>query len=857
MRPWLLGLAFVAAAAAGPLSLRAQEDLAAAAARDAASAAAEADYAVSAGSSLDRRISNPMKLSERKLLAAAAKLDPLESYRSYTPEFIAWNDELMRGIKRGSLAAATAGMAARLGIPEAAMQALSRDWLIARIGNYDLGKDGELAPVRPAFTDQVLRDVAAAGHAPFTIEIAARALDEGGDCDDPGYTAIQSAAPDKPLAAWAMARGSVCPALGFAALASPDRRTTVLLRLMLTGDVKGLDALPILEVLRAPGGLAAAAAADTPRLRVWLARNQIDSLLGAGMGSEALARFDALDPGLRSEVLSPVAPAFIAAVDGARLAFDEDRQSLRLRLAAALVLGARGSEAEVLLAGDHALADSPKLLDCLYAAQSQPTSPKSGKDQACGLGKGDNDRKISDAITFAYLREAISKAGTDLYPLVELSAGYLRNNTADGILIALRCHELAEPQYAAQCREDRRRAADSLRAAKDRDRYQRKEAEPILAALGNAGLPGWDSIMARNEALRAATLAAFADPDGEPRKAFWSERPPVDPDPSPFPEKPLAPQLRSSPQPEPVPPPWPLGWAQLPAGFDPLRTGKAGTLAVAVSTSSRLDPSGEVGRGAYWVHVSRDGGKTWQAPLYTGLAAYFPYVVPAQSKLQLLDGETIRLEVTVDLLDTRSITYPPVGLRTRRTARDLYLELPLAALEADSDGDGLTNIAAKHLLMDQAAPLKPFVVGSDLPSCPASTPPAAELRARLLQRLVGGRQEAAVLEPINRPKDALLGFDWAKSPDAKTGPLFIKGTAADFACIRLPFPALVYSDAGEQALQRKSPDFRLLELPPIIMNRAGTRGFAVWSFGWTGGTTLFVQGPDGGWHSVELSSWIT
>lgn len=823
----------------------------------AAAAAAEQGHSVAASSRLDARVINPMKLPERKLLMAAAKLEKLESYRSYTPDFTAWNDELMRGIRLGSPASVSAGQAPRLGLPAAGLQALARDWLIARIGGYDLSKDGELASARPGFTAQVVKDVAAAGHAPFAIEIAAQALNVGGDCNDPGFAAIRAAAPDKLVAEWAITRGSPCPALGYGALASPERRTTILLQLLLTREAQGIDVLPIADWLLADGGLSRVDPADAPHLRTWLARRLIGSLLGAGMGAEALARFEALDPASRSTALARDMPAFPAKVDGAALSIDADDQSPRLGLAAAMVLAGRKSDAAALLAGDPALAESTRLLDCLYAAHSQPTPWKPGKDGICGLGRGGRDSTVQDAITYAYLREAIDQAGADLYPLVEANVGNVSGGEDEGVRVALRCRLLAEPQYAAMCRTDRQGVASGLLAAKDRQDYERKKVEPMAAAIAGAALPGWSQIAARYEALRTASLSAFTDAAAAPRQIAWSERPAVEPDPSPFPEKPLPPELRTAPGTKAKDNPWPKGWAQLPRGFEPLRTGEASKLAVAVSASSRLDPSGEVGRGAYWVHVSRDGGKTWQAPLYTGLAAYFPYVVPIASKLPLLDSQTIRLEVAVALLDTRSITYPPVGLRTRRSARDLYLELPLAALLADGNDDGLTDIAAHHLLLDAATPLAPFVVGSDLANCPAKGTPASELRAHLLQRLVGGRQEAAVLEPINRPADALIGFGWAKSPEAETGPLFIKGTAADFACMRLPFPAFVYGDAGEEALQRKSPDFRMLELPPMIMNRAGTRGFAVWSFGWTGGTTLFVQGPDGGWHTVELSSWIT
>jgi len=67
---------------------------------------------------------------------------------------------------------------------------------------------------------------------------------------------------------------------------------------------------------------------------------------------------------------------------------------------------------------------------------------------------------------------------------------------------------------------------------------------------------------------------------------------------------------------------------------------------------------------------------------------------------------------------------------------------------------------------------------------------------------------------------------------------------------------IVYSDADERELQRRTPDFRLIELPKIVLNRAGTRGFVKWSAGWTGGT-MRVRLVNGKWLIDELESWIT
>src|SRR5262249_36546040 len=64
-----------------------------------------------------------------------------------------------------------------------------------------------------------------------------------------------------------------------------------------------------------------------------------------------------------------------------------------------------------------------------------------------------------------------------------------------------------------------------------------------------------------------------------------------------------------------------------PAGFDPVRAEKEGEEAVAVGLSQDYDPVGEISRGAYWVLRSHDGGRTWGAPLYSGLRLQQPYVI--------------------------------------------------------------------------------------------------------------------------------------------------------------------------------------------------------------------------------------
>ena len=149
---------------------------------------------------------------------------------------------------------------------------------------------------------------------------------------------------------------------------------------------------------------------------------------------------------------------------------------------------------------------------------------------------------------------------------------------------------------------------------------------------------------------------------------------------------------------------WLKSLAPLPGGYELVRVERDGKRVVAISVSQNYDPTGEVSRGGYWVHLSDDGGRTWQNPLYTGLADLYPYVVLPDSKMPLMNGDTLNVAVDVQELDTASITYPPVALRSLRRETNLYVKIPLAELKRDSIGDGMSDIAREHLLLTPHAP---------------------------------------------------------------------------------------------------------------------------------------------------------
>jgi hypothetical protein len=138
----------------------------------------------------------------------------------------------------------------------------------------------------------------------------------------------------------------------------------------------------------------------------------------------------------------------------------------------------------------------------------------------------------------------------------------------------------------------------------------------------------------------------------------------------------------------------------LPSSFNVVRIDWKGQQVAAIVVSQALDPVGELSSGGYWVLLSRDGGATWGAPLYTGLRLNQPYVVRPLSALPMFDGDHLRVEVEIRELDPESIIFPPIGLAPKRVEKGLFLDLPLAALARDSDGDGLTDIIETRLLTD-------------------------------------------------------------------------------------------------------------------------------------------------------------
>ena len=304
-------------------------------------------------------------------------------------------------------------------------------------------------------------------------------------------------------------------------------------------------------------------------------------------------------------------------------------------------------------------------------------------------------------------------------------------------------------------------------------------------------------------------------------------------------------------------------WARrLPAG-ELVRYEQQGQRVVAVTVSQTLDPTGEISAGGYWVSLSDDGGEHFHAPLYTGLRMFEPYVVLADSRLPMLAGDHLQLEVVVRRLDDRHVRLPPISIPLKERRDDLYIDMPLATLAQDSDGDGLTDIAEWAMLLDAH---NPDTDGDGLPDGIDPLPQVASSHgddahasalAAVLNQLFDNTLGAIVTTTATaaEPADAhAITGESDRYNDDKA--LFIQAPAAYFSGITVHGRMIVLNPEQAEALSKARGLVFITSMPVFEVSHDGTKALVVWSSGWSGGTFLLHR--DGsGWKVEELQSWIT
>ncbi len=757
-----------------------------------------------------------------------------------------WERALKNALLKQTPEQAADQLAPNFGMPAPLMRELVRLWLVAKV-DTDIGDDKAQVAF---FRKRVLALLDGSGRTELALEAAtvmigdvrfadlAQMMSSLTGCSAEDFDALMAGSQDKVHDAWIVARTADCDAWAsrFVALA-PDRAAAALLRISFNTSLKPGYSLP-LAAWFLDKGMAHVEAADRPGLMSRLNRRYASILFSAGLSDRALALLEGLPEPLRTETLNAKLSPAMVRVDGLAVYLDgdPDTDTLKFELASAYAIRGRTREADTLFKSIEGVSAARKAFECSQHALREKARADCADRHDVDLGPLMLDHLLHDP-------------NGDPYPLAEAMFGAgISDRTTPGIVAELRCRVFAEPQYIDICTDARRSTADW--ASDAMQSYERDQVADALALVDKAA----PADLAAQRPGFARALAESIERNGGAVPPRDYARVTVDPAPSPFVQAPLPVAYRKKHDDARG---WPKGYAALPGGHQPVRFDQRGSRVVAISLSQDLDPTGEVSSGGYWVHVSDDGGRNWQTPLYTGLAENFPYVVTPGSAMPLLDGDTLNIEVEIAELDTASITYPPVALRTRRREQNLYLRMPLAELVRDSNGDGLSDIASHRLLLDNA-PVSggtPFVLGSEAVGRCTKPPTVDQFATIALFREILRMPSRAIVESVDRPTEQLVG-PWRKATASAGRPVFIEGNPRDYACLRPDRPTIVYGEADMERLKRFSPDFHGISMPRIVFNRAHDRGYAKWSTGWAGGT-FRLKLVNGNWAFDTISGWIT
>ena len=775
-------------------------------------------------------------------LPVPTKFD-IDFYATYTSEYetprdeplAQWEARLRAALKKMSPARAAATLAPDFGLTDAQAQELVHLWLFVETDSDNKGRQPEL---HQTVRRRYLALVSATHRAPLVLAAAAIGLAHVGTCQPGDFDTLLAGAADPAQEGWLIARSGNCAGWYRKFLeVAPDRAAAALIRLVDIAYSSPEAELPIRGWLTGKAALARVADADRRAVEARMDRDYLSLLIDAGLDARARAFGDSLDPAILEQVLRDGFPVLRAQADGLGFTLSSTRADgqLRLHYAGALALDGRFSEADAMLARVPGIDAARTSFDCLWKA---PITAQPRYNRCPG-----NDNLYGSDIVI--LDHFLHHRGEDAYPIAEVFFSSMGGGgSGDGVSVKLRCKVMDEPEKPGSC--------DDMRG--NRTLFQSYSNDPAeiaaeAAALHAARLPG----QAEAEAGFVAEFGPADVPTIAERAASFSDRPPVEPETPAFAKRPIPTAYLGSG----AAAPWLKGFAPLPKGFAPVRIGRDGNRVAVISVSQNYDPVGELSAGGYWVHLSADGGKSWHTPLYTGLAENFPYVVLPNSALPLFDGDTLDIAVEVALLDTSSIGYPPVGMRTRRREKNIYLRVPIADLTRDRDGDGLTDLAAHHLLLDEPGRpgATPFLVGSDAAHCKGPASPERQAMIAILGKLFEA-DTRAIIEPIDRPADAPMLGGWRGAANSADRPVFITGSPADYACLTSNKMMIVYDKTDITRIERFTPDFHAVSIGEVTYNRERTRGFVQYSMGWAGGTMRLIM-IDGKWQFDEIGSWVT
>jgi len=298
---------------------------------------------------------------------------------------------------------------------------------------------------------------------------------------------------------------------------------------------------------------------------------------------------------------------------------------------------------------------------------------------------------------------------------------------------------------------------------------------------------------------------------------------------------------------------------KLPLGLWPLRLERHRDEVAGVAVAQTLDPVGELGLGGYWIVHSSDGGRKWDAPLYTGLRENMPYVVVPASRLPLITNGGIQIEVELRELDLSSITFPPLGLRTKREAKNLYIEFAWDALRRDSDNDGLTDLVEERIVTDPRnadTDGDGIVDGKDgLPQVALIAAPSAD--AEVLGTLFGGIRLGMGALIIGLPSTQEQRLECVRRASAiETPTLFLIADRQSFAPMNLTRRVAVFTQAEHELYEKKFGPSYFGEIEYFLVRRDGKKAVVYVNEHWAG-NEYELKKTKKGWTVKTIGGWVT
>ncbi|MFL6236447.1 MAG: hypothetical protein ACJ76N_25175 [Thermoanaerobaculia bacterium] len=563
---------------------------------------------------------------------------------------------------------------------------------------------------------------------------------------------------------------------------------------------------------------------------ILFAEELLDAQLNAGLAPQAIATFRSLAPDVRSRIEEGTTGRVEA--EAAGLPFPDRWRDVRRPLATAYLvtgdlkaaagLAARMEPAPAAKAKADSEVQAGEIARRLLARWLHPAPEDPFELLTTALAQ-ETDRSGVEALALARLAER------ERYPAI---AGYL---------LELLAQDRSEPPFepARGVLPRVRAAAESLRGELEKLRRSLADEARADREAARTGFGPDPAAAVVGRLLRAPTAVRFA----------------ARPLPKGFAPIELTPDQISNARKA-------VARMKLPAGFGLINAGREGDRAAAICVSQDYYPVGEVSSGAYWVLLSSDGGRTWDPPLYTGLRANQPYVARV-SRLPLLAEDHFQMEVEIAELDPSKIHFPPVALAPKRTAKGLYLDIPLELLQKDSDGDGLTDLAEERLMTDPASRdtdgdgLEDGV--DPLPNVPfrRETPPPASARA--LAAFLADNwnvDRAAIIEGIPAgPRPLCCVKNRVRTVNEKT--LFLIADRGLSSALEPTRRVVVLTAEEAEAAKQKFGPFYPQRLELFVFDRSGRRAYAIWDASWEGGQTLLEEQPDGTWKAEPTTSWIT